>query len=331
MLHLPAHMVHGLAVLLDEVPLVHHQDAGLSGLVGQARHLGVLFRDALRRVDEDKAHVRPLNGHGGPQDAVALHPRLYFGLAPDAGGVDENEGPLRGLQAAVNGVPGGAGHFGDDGPLLPQNPVHQRGLSGVGLADYRHFYGVVLRGLRVLRRQQPDAGVQQVPGAVAVNGGHGDGLSQAQVVELVEIRVRGTGGVHFVHRQDHGFPALLQQGRHVLVCGGDARADVRHQYNDGGVLDGNLRLTAHEGEHPAVRMRLDAAGVHQDEGTPRPVRLPAHPVPGDAGAVLHNGQPPPDEFVKEHGFPHVGAAHNGDHGFQGRCLLSRLRRRSPPL
>ena len=57
------------------IPLVHHDDAGLPRLMGQARHLGVLLRDALVGVDEDQAHIGPLNGHGGPEDGKFLDSR----------------------------------------------------------------------------------------------------------------------------------------------------------------------------------------------------------------------------------------------------------------
>lgn len=74
------HAVHGLAVLLDEIPLVHHDDAGLAGVVGQTRYLGVLFRHALLRVDKDQAHVAALDGHGGAEDAVLLDAVVHLGL-----------------------------------------------------------------------------------------------------------------------------------------------------------------------------------------------------------------------------------------------------------
>ena len=57
LLDLLAHPVHGLAVLFHQVPLVHHDDTGLSRLVGQARHLRVLLRDSLRGVNQNQAHV----------------------------------------------------------------------------------------------------------------------------------------------------------------------------------------------------------------------------------------------------------------------------------
>ena len=170
------HTVHGLAVLFHQVPLVHHNDAGLSGVVGQARHLGVLLGDAVLGVDHNEAHVAALNGHGGPEDAVFLDGVVHLGLFAHTGGVDEVILAGGVFKVAVDGVPGGTGHVADDDPLLAQDPVGEAGLAHVGLADDGHLDHVAVLLLVGLRREVLQAGVQQVAGAVAVDGGHGDGV-----------------------------------------------------------------------------------------------------------------------------------------------------------
>ena len=35
-------------------------------------------------------------------------------------------------------------------------------------------------------------------------------------------------------------------------------------------------------------------------------------VPGDAGGVLHDGQPPAAQLIEEHGLAHIGPAHDGN-------------------
>ena len=71
----------------------------------------------------------------------------------------------------------------------PRMLVHQRGLAHVGLADDRHLDDVILLFLLVLRREVLHAGIQQVAGAVAVDGGDGDGIAQTQIIELIDVRV----------------------------------------------------------------------------------------------------------------------------------------------
>ena len=283
--------------------------------MGQARHLGVLLRDALGGIDQDEAHIAALDGHGGPKDGVLLDVLLHLGLAADAGGVDEHEPALVVFKIGVDSVPGGAGHVGDDDPLLPQDPVHQRGLAGVWLADDGHFDGVILFLFFLLRREVLETGVQQIAGAVAVDGGDGDGVSQSQVVELVKVRVRGPGGVHLVHRQHDGLAAAQQHVRHLLVGGGETCTDIRQENDDGGVFNGDLGLVPHEGQDLVIGPGLDAAGVHQDKGPAVPVRLPIDAVPGDPRRVLHDGEALSDELVEQHGLAHIGPAHDGDDGF----------------
>ena len=289
--------------------------------MGQARHLGVLLGNAVLGVDHNEAHVAALDGHGGPQDAVFLDGVVHLGLFAHTGGVDEVILAGSIFKIAVDGVPGGAGHIADDDPLLPQDAVGEAGLAHVGLADDGHLDHVAVLLLVGLRREVLQAGVQQVAGAVAVDGGHGDGVAQTQVVKLIELRVGGAGGVHLVHCQDNGLLGPLQHSRHLLVGGGHTGLDVRYQDNDSGVVDGDLGLLAHEGQDLVVGVGLDAAGVHQGELAAVPVGFTVNAVPGDAGGVLHNGKTPPDDFVEQHGLAHVGAAHDGDQGLGHRGYL----------
>ena len=147
------HAVHGLVVLLHRVPLVHHDDAGLSRLMGQTRHLGVLLGNAVVGVDHNETHIAALNGHGGSQNAVFLDIVVHLGLLPHTGGVDKVVLALGILKIAVDGVPGGAGHVADNDTLLAQNAVGQAGFSHVGLADDGHLDHVGLLVLVLLRRE----------------------------------------------------------------------------------------------------------------------------------------------------------------------------------
>ena len=309
------HPVHGFAVLLDEVPLIDHDDAGLTGLVGHTGHLGVLLGDALLGVDEDEAHVRPLDGHLGPEHAVALDGLVHLGLFAHAGGVDEDVLPGLVLEIAVDGVPGGAGHVADDGPLLSQDLVGQGGLAHVGLADDGHLDPVLVLLVLPLGGEVPHALVQQVPGAVAVEGGDGHGVPQPQVVELVEVRVRRAGGIHLVHCQHNGLAAAQQHGGHLLVRGGEPGLDVGEEDDHVRVAHGDAGLLAHEGEDFAVGAGLDAPGVDEGKFPSVPVGLAVDTVARNAGGVLHDGDSLPDQLVEQGGFAHVGAADDGDNWF----------------
>ena len=71
-------------------------------------------------------------------------------------------------------------------------------------------------------------------------------------------------------------------------------------------------MLPHEGENLVVGPRLDAAGVHNVEGPAPPLAGGVQTVPGDAGGVLHNGQPLSAQLVEQHGLAHIGPSHNGN-------------------
>ena len=146
---------------------------------------------------------------------------------------------------------------------------------------------------------------------MAVEGGDGDGVAQAQVIELIHVRVLPPGLVGLVHRQHHRLAGAQEHVGHLLIGGGHARFDVAHKDDDGGRLDGDLRLLPHKGQDLVVGARLDTAGVHNVKHPVAPLALGIQPVPGDAGGVLHNGQPLAAQLVEQHGLAHVGPSHNG--------------------
>ena len=268
-------------------------------------HLGVLLGDALPGVDHDDAHVRPVNGHLGAHDGEFLNPVVHLGLAADAGRI----------QPGVHRVPGGAGHIADNHPLLAQHPVHKRRLAHVGLADDGHTDGAVVRLFPGFRREGSHAGVQKVPGTVAVYGGNGNGIAQTQRIKLVNIGVQRAGGIHFIYDQHNGLLRPQQHIRNFLIRGGDAGGNVAHKHDHVRRIDGNLRLLAHEQQNLVVRRGLNAAGIHQIKAASVPVRAAVDPVAGHTGRVLHDGQALPDQAVEQHGFAHIGPSYNGDKRF----------------
>ena len=150
---------------------------------------------------------------------------------------------------------------------------------------------------------------------MAVYGGGFNQVSDAQGIELVDIRVHRADGVALVHRQHHRLAGFAQDGGHILVRGGDTAADIRDHDDGIGQLNADLRLTAHEFQHIIVGTGFNTAGIHQGEGAAAPFAVPIDPVPGNAGGVLHDGGSVTRQLVKEHGFAHIGAANNGNQRF----------------
>ena len=151
---------------------------------------------------------------------------------------------------------------------------------------------------------------------MAVDGGGLKQVADAKGIEFKGVGVHSTDGVALVHRQRHGLAGFAQHGGNVLIGGGDTAADVGN-HNDGVCqLDADFRLTAHEFQHIAVGVRLDAAGVHQRKAPAAPFAAAVNAIPGDAGGVLHNGGALAGELIKQHGFSHIGPS---DDGYQWFC------------
>ena len=305
------HALHGVGLFFNEVPLVDHHDAGLARFVGETGDLGVLLGDALTGIHHDDADIRTLNGHLGTHDGELLNAVVHLGLAADAGGVYENVLAEFVVHSGIHAVTGGAGHVGHDHTLFTQNEVDEGGLAHVGLADHGHTDALLVLVVGILVGEVLKAGVQQLVGAVAVDGGEGDGIAQTQRIELIDVGVHMAGGVHLVDAEHHGLAGALQHGGHFLVGGGDAGADLGDENDDIGGVDGQHGLLTHEHEDLVVGTRLDAAGVHDVKDTAPPLALGIKPVAGDAGGILHDGELLPAEAVEEQGLAHVGPSHNG--------------------
>ena len=236
-----------------------------------------------------------------------LHPLGDPGLFPDAGSVDEHELALLIFHHGVRSVPGGACDIGHDHPFLPGDFVDEGGFPGIGLADDRHLDAVFIVVLCVGFGQVFQDLVQHISGAVAVLRGDGEWLSDAQIVEFIQLQGGLADGVAFVHRQHHGLTAFLEHIRNRIVVGGDAAAHVRYQHDHVCPVDGDLSLSAHLRQDHVVRVRLDTAGIHYHKFPTPPLALAVDPVTGDPRGVLHDGEPLPDELVEQGGFAHIGA------------------------
>ena len=135
LLQLFAHGVHRVAVLLDGVPLVDGDNAGLALLMRVAGDLGVLFGEAYRRVDHNDADAAALDSGQTAQDAVALNAALDLAALAQAGGVGKNELAVLVLHHRVDGIAGRTGFVGDDQTVLAQNMVDEAGFADVGAAN----------------------------------------------------------------------------------------------------------------------------------------------------------------------------------------------------
>ena len=135
---------------------------------------------------------------------------------------------------------------------------------------------------------------------MAVHGGDGDRIAEAEGIELIYGGVLRTGGVGLVHGEHNWLAGAQEHIGNVLIRGGDAGADIGDEDDNGGGVYGDLRLLAHIEQYFAVGGRLDAAGIDHIELAAAPLTFGIEPVARDAGGVLNDAEPAPDKAVEEH-------------------------------
>ena len=283
--------------------------------MNQSGNFGVLLGDPVVGVDQNQADVGTLDGADGAHIGILFNLIVDFALAPHSGGVDQAIAAGFIFIIGVNGVPGGAGDVGDNDPLLAQNLVEQAGLAHIGLAYDGYLDDVALVPGFFLFGNVGQYPVQQIAGAVTVNSGGFKEVADTKTVEFKHIGIYKADGVAFVHGKTDGLFALAQHGGHILIRCRDAGTDIHHHNDSVRQLDADFRLPAHEFQHFTVRVRLDAAGVHQREGTSAPLAIAVDSVAGDARGIFNDGGSLAGQLIKQHGFTHVWPPHNGDKGF----------------
>src|SRR5690606_36349883 len=115
-------------VLLDQVPLVRHDDEAAPGLPGALGDAQVLRVDRLGRIDEEQADVGPPDRSLGPERAVVLQTLVDPRLAPETCRIDEDQRPAVITERRVHGISRRAGHIRYDQALLAEEPVDEARL-----------------------------------------------------------------------------------------------------------------------------------------------------------------------------------------------------------
>ena len=228
------------------------------------------------------------------------------------GGVDEQPLAVAQDHDLVDRVDGGPGDLGDDGPVLSRQLVEQRGLAHVRLADQRHAPGAgVVRPTAALLGQDLQDRVQQVAAAPPVQCRHRVGLPEAERPQHRRVGL-GTLVVDLVRRQHHGLARAPQDldDRLLGVRGPDRRVDDEDDHV--GDRHRALGLVGDPGREP-TGVRVPAAGVEQDEATPRPVGVIGDPIARHPRDVLHDRLTATEDPVDERGLADVGPPDDRDH------------------
>ena len=252
----------GFGFVLDEVPFVDaHHEAFLVAL-DEREDAYVLGLDAACGVDHEDADVGGFDGAYGADDGIVFDIFLHLVFLAYACGVDEVEVEAELVVARVDGVACGAGDVGDYVAVLADEGVDDRRFAGVGAAyDGKFGYVVELRlGVGVGLGKLFDHFVEEVAGAVAVDGRHGIGVAEPEGVEFGHV-VEPVVGVDFVGHEDYGLARFAQDLGDVVVEVGDAVHGVDHKEYFVGLLYGELHLFVDFAFENVVGVDNPTAGV----------------------------------------------------------------------
>lgn len=104
-----------------------------------------------------------------------------------------------------------------------------------------------------------------------------------------------------------GLAQVLGDG---LIRGGQTSAGIHHEQHHVRFVDGQQGLLGHLQLDPLFGA-IDTAGIDHDKFQLAQLRLTVFAVPGQTGEVGNQGIPSTGQAVKQGGFPHIGAAHQG--------------------
>ena len=162
-----APLLHRVAVLLDEVPLVDYDHASLAVADDQVVDVEVLRFEPLLRIEHQDADVRLLDGADRAHHGIEFEVLHRLAFLAHAGRVDQIEVHAEFVVARVDRVAGGAGDRGYDVALLAQQGIGERRFAHVGAADDGDVRQIVLQLALRIGGQCREDGVHQIARAAA--------------------------------------------------------------------------------------------------------------------------------------------------------------------
>ncbi len=156
-------------------------------------------------------------------------------------------------------------------------------------------------------RQDGEDFVEEVADVVAVFGGDGDDVADAEPAEIFGGRFHAFC-IDFVDGEEERFAGTLEETGEVEVGGRELGAAVDDHDDGVGFVESEAGLAEDFGGDESLVVGDDAAGVDQAGLVGLPVDEAVDAVAGDAGLVADDGAAGAGEAVEEGGFADVGAA-----------------------
>ena len=116
-------------------------------------NLGILLRDALRRIDHDDADIRPFHRCHRTDDAVALNLFLNLILPSKTCSINKDIFFSVVSNVGINRIACCSRNIGDDHTVLLRQLIDEGGLADIRLTDDRNLRALVfLLVLRIIRK-----------------------------------------------------------------------------------------------------------------------------------------------------------------------------------
>ena len=292
------------------------------------------WRHAFVGVDHEQRGVGAVDRLERAHEAEVLGRLVDLAAPAHAGGVDEAQRPVVGLDDGVDRVARGAGHVVHDRALVAHEAVEQRRLADVRAADDRDREDAVVgrrrsassaRGLG----QRVDERVEEVAAPPAVDGRHRVRGRRGRAGRSPTTRSRGGRRRPCWRRASTGWSLRC---RMRATCASSSvmptvTSTTSRITSASAMARSACALTWRASACGAVtRGRAEpAAGVDDDERAAVPVGLEHLAVAGDAGLLLDDRVAPADEAVDQRRLADVGAADDGDDGERRRSIARTAR------
>ena len=254
----------GIALVLDEVPLIHADDEPLAVLLDEREDIEVLALDTAGSVKHEDTDVGVLNSADGANDRVVLEIFVDFATLADTSRIDEVEVHAELRVVRVDRVARGACYVGDDVALLTDEGIDERRLTRVGSADDSDTWSIeglvdVFAFGEVLRD-----GIKEITRTATADCGDRHRITEAEAVELSCLVVLSEV-VRLVRHEEDGLLRAAELGSDLIIEVGDAALDVDDEEDDIGFLHGDLYLLVDLAFEDIFATYYPTAGVDDGE------------------------------------------------------------------
>ena len=254
----------GIALVFDEVPLIHADDEPLAILLDEREDVEVLALNTAGGVEHKDADVGILDSADGANDRVVLEIFVDLATLADTSRIDEVEVHAELRVVRVDRVARGTSNVRDDVALLTDEGIDERRLARVGSADDSDTWSIeslidVFAFGEVLRD-----GIEEVTRTATADSGDRHRVTEPEAVELSRLVVLGEV-VRLVRYEEDGLLRAAELGSDLIIEVGDAALDVDDEEDDIGFLHGDLYLLVDLAFEDIFATYYPTAGVDDGE------------------------------------------------------------------